>query len=79
MGEIIEELDPDAVPDRPLRPQEEVVANCPLCQQAIYAVDIDTDAVERCPLHTYLHRECWDLVGGCPIVGCENGPYIALA
>ena len=73
LGEIIGELDPDAVPDH--RIDEEVErGECPLCFQPVYQLGIDRGDAVLCPAHTYVHRDCWDAFGGCPIIGCPHGP-----
>ncbi|GEM_PF-1597547 len=75
LGEIIGELDPDAVPDHRIDEDEEVErVECPLCFQPVYQLDIDRGDAVLCPAHTYVHRDCWDAFGGCPIIGCPHGP-----
>ena len=73
LGEIIGELDPDAVPDHQIDWEVERV-ECPLCFQPVYQLDIDRGDAVLCPAHTYVHRDCWDAFGGCPIIGCPHGP-----
>jgi len=73
LGEIIGELDPEAVPDHQIDWEVERV-ECPLCFQPVYQLDIDRGDAVLCPVHTYVHRWCWDAFGGCPIIGCPHGP-----
>jgi hypothetical protein len=73
LGEIIGDLDPDAIPDY-YREDAVERGECPLCFQPVYQADVDQGDAVLCPIHTYVHRFCWDALGGCPIIGCPHGP-----